>query len=135
MAIYIKHNNNMKPVEIRIDVGATSDAIRLVQKLIEDKFIKPEDFYIAFLDYDVTKLPDPDPSSGKHYPLHFMGSNVELYVSGVSAGYGGTGPTGTIKILEILGFKYTAQQEQTITETTFDVSGNRVEKISLHFDK
>ena len=135
MAIFMKHSDSMRTEEIRVDVGSTDNAIRVVQKLIDDKFIKPSDFTWAYLSYDVKHLPDPDPFKNSHYPLNFHGSGIELYVSGVSAGYGGEGPAGTITILKMLGFKFTALQEQTITETTFDSDGNRIEKIQLHFDK
>lgn len=135
MAIYVKYTNKMRPEEIRIDVGSTESAISIVQKLIDDKFISIDDFSWAYLRYNVKHLPDSDVNSSKHYPLSIRGSSIELNVSGVSAGYGGTGPSGTMKLLQMFGFKYTAEQEQTITEATYNPDGSRVEEINLHFDR
>lgn len=135
MAIYVKYTNNMRPEEIRIDVGSTDSAINIVQKLIDDKFIDIKDFSWAYLRYNVKHLPDPDVNSSKHYPLSIRGSDIELNISGISAGYGGTGPTGTMKLLQMFGFKYTAEQEQIITEATYNPDGSRVEDITLHFDR
>ncbi len=135
MAIYIKHTNSMTPTEIRVDVGTPDDAIRIVQKLLDDKLIKITDFYVAFLNYSVKHLPNPDPFKVDHYPLRFIGKCVELYVSGIAAGYKGVGPAGTLKVLEMLGFIYTSSQEQTITETTFDLDDNRVDEINMSFSK
>ena len=135
MAVYIKHNNSLKPLEVRVDVGTTDDAIRVIQNLIDSKTIKVEDYSMAYLFFDVSHVPSSDPTKNEHYPLHFYGSKSDLYVNGMTAGFGGVGSTGTLKLLELMGFSYTAAQEQTITQTTFDADGNRVEKISLHFDK
>ena len=136
MAIYIKHSNNLSPIEVRVDVGSTADAMRVVNKLIDSKIIIPDNYSMAFLSFDVTKTPDSDPNKDSHYPLHFYGSRGgDLYVNGVTAGFNGPGSKGTLELLDIMGFKYSAQQEQIIQETTFDINGSRVEKISLTFSR
>ena len=135
MAVYIKHNNSLTPVEVRVDVGTSDDAMRVLQKLLDSKTIKIEDYKMAYLFFDVSHVPSNDPAKDEHYPLHLSGSNTKLLVSGMTAGISAVDSTGTLEILKLMGFSYTAEQEKTITQDTYDANGKRVEQITLHFDR
>ena len=135
MAIYFQHYDNLSLKEIRIDAGSTDDAIRIVQLLMDQKKFDPNKLSIASLHYEVGHTPDPDPTKTSHYPLNFYGGGLEIYVNNVAAGFDGTASRGTMTLLNMLGFKYSATQEQLITQITYDENGERNTKINLTFSK
>lgn len=100
----------------------TEPSVEELRQLVEKKVIVPEKYTYASVDYNANEgfpvgeteelFRNPD-----FFPLKFYAdnNNVELWVSGVSAGYHGTGPRGTLDALEILGFKLTEDQEYELT--------------------
>ena len=122
---------------IFVNEFSTDKAIFAVEKLIRSGNIKATAFNRAEIDYDCAKGLDWD-SNGTPtmFPLKIYGEKISLLVTGVTAGYGGTGPHGTIKIMKMLGFNLTEDDEIKILTKPFDpVTKTEKTKINLCFSK
>lgn len=97
----------------------TDDALTALKRTIDTKLIIPEEFCKATLKYQARYSQEASPDNPYYYPLKFYNktNTQELWISSVSAGYHGTGPQGTIKALEMMGFSLSYFQKEKILNT------------------
>lgn len=110
-----------KPI-LKIFNYYTEASLAELRNLIETKRILPERYSHARVDYDVYNgIPHGDSAelfnNRSFFPLKFFNEDdwEELWISGVTAGYDGTGPRGTIEALKLLGFTLTESQLEELT--------------------
>ena len=102
-----------RPTFIYIDESTTDGTIQQLRRCLSEGKISPNNYNVAYLWY---KPSVGIPKGGiEHFPLQVIGPKTALYISGVTAGYGGEGPHGTITCLELLGFKLREKDKRAIT--------------------
>ena len=123
---------------IYVDECITDNALAGLKRCIEKGQIDPSKFDKAHIYYDCLKGLDLNPEyiTG-HYPLMFIDSKNGRYVhvSGVTAGYGGTGPHGTLKCLEIMGFELSEEEKKSVLTKKKLPSGDEDPIVCLEFNK
>ena len=102
---------------IKIDgEGMTWRSIEKLETMIENRDINPDDFTKAHLCYNA-HIGFGHIDTPEFYPLKFESDKgIELWISYVTAGYYGTGPAGTQKILRIMGFENAAENQKVLFE-------------------
>ena len=102
----IKHTTNETVLFIK--EVTTERAVEALKSLIKINMISPELYNVCEVHYDIEKGLDENT-----YPVVFIGEYPFLpqhltppviKMSGVTAGYGGEGPHGTLEALELMGF-------------------------------
>lgn len=106
---------------LRIFNYTTEDTLAELEKHIRYGLVNPDDFIQAIIYYNANKgLPSDAPekllNNTEYYPLRFISrdGSEELWLSCVTAGYHGEGPHGTVKAMELMGFKLTDAQKDVI---------------------
>ncbi len=99
-----------------INVYTTDEAISTLRECIKSGIVQPEKYDSAYIVYDTNKGIGHDPKKIDHYPLRFCSSFncPTIYISGVTAGYPGEGPHGTLKCLEMMLFDLTEDQKHSV---------------------
>ena len=122
---------------IFVNEYSTDKSVYSVEKLLRSGNISKEDFTKAEIDYDCSKGLDCDEDGKpKNFPLKVSGNKKTLLVTGVTAGYGGTGPHGTLKILDMLGFGLSEEAEEKVLTKPIDpVTKKEKTVIKLFFYK
>ncbi len=87
----------------------------------------------AHLFYDLDKGTPKDIQDKNHYPLHIYGNGLTLYISGVTAGFSGDGPRGTLEIIKKFGIDVDSEEERMITQESFNEHGARIKLFSHTF--
>ncbi len=114
MAIIYDYNDDGS-ISIKVNEYTTDNSIRDINVLKNKGIIRLDMVQKAVIDYEFNRCTKAheDMKEGD-YPLRLEGGKLKVFVSAVSAGYGGEGPHGTVKILEILGFPITPSVEDKI---------------------
>ena len=120
---------------IYIDEYRTDLAVKGLKKLICDGIVYTDSVYLAKIDYNCLYGIPSDENSGAHYPLQIFSRGSTILISGVSAGYGGEGPHGTLECLKLLGFKLSEEERQKVLTKSLDAFGNENPDIHLEFQK
>lgn len=120
---------------VKIDETYTDGAIFQLQRSIDNGQVIPEKYDHASVIYDCDKSIPYEENNPDHYPLKVFGKGQQLFISGVSAGYGGEGPHGTLKCLEMLGFKLTEDEEKLILTKKRNIYGEEIPKVNVVFNK
>ena len=122
---------------IYIDEPYTENAIQALKECIVKGQINPANFETAIVVYDCNEGINENPESMSHYPLRFRSDKQDafVFVSGVTAGYGGTGPHGTVSCLEIMGFELTEAQKTSVLTKEKTPEGEEKTFIQLTFTK
>lgn len=104
----------------RIHNYATAAVLDELERHILHNVINPKEYDWAKLDYSVSgPLQSDNYSNPGFYPLKLISIDrkKELWISCVSCGYRGEGPTGCISALKLLGFHITEEDENNIFTT------------------
>ena len=104
---------------ITVDEYSTENAIEALNRLIRHGMIHPDDYISCDIDYDVTIGInwDAGTDSPEHYPVKFHPASkngYHVWITSLTAGYGGTGPHGTLDALKLMGFHVTESEEHKI---------------------
>ena len=121
--------------EVYIDENYTDGAVLELKRAINNRVINPDQIHQADIVYDCLKGIDFDTKSPSHYPLKFTGPGLTVYVTAVTAGYGGKGPLGTLKCLELMGFSLTEDEKNSILSKPRLENGDEDPFIVLNFKK
>lgn len=106
-----------------IENHSTALSVEQLKKLIDTKLVLPEHFSTAYVDYNCSKgiyLGPGYQKDSRFYPLRFVADKKsgdttdEIWVSSVTAGYGGEGPHGTLKCLEMMDFHLSEEEIDTL---------------------
>lgn len=91
--------------------GVTDTAIEMLDENIMDGTIIPEEFNRASLCYK--KLASDNPTDPDEYPLKVYSEDgkTEVWISGITTGYRGTGPHGTVQALMLMGFEIDPERD------------------------
>ena len=84
--------------------GVTDPALEMLEKHIIDATIIPEEYNRAHLCYK--QLASDNPDDPDEYPLKCYSADgkKEVLISGITTGYRGAGPHGTVQALMLMGF-------------------------------
>ena len=120
---------------VYIDEYRTELAIKGLKKLIQDGVIYVNSIFLAKIDYNCLYGIPANKDSEAHYPLRVFSNGSAVLISGVSAGYGGEGPHGTLECLKLLGFRLSEEEKQKVLTKPLDAFGNENPDIHLEFKK